>query len=173
MATLVGQPQQDAERLLEAAWIKDGHLRLPVDPFAISQRLGIKVFTAALDEGVAGLLRKRPWHDPEIHVNASDSRNRQRFTCAHELGHFRRRTTDTDQDEWEYVDHRDTAATLGEDPDEVYANRFAANLLMPVAAIRKLLARYGDDPTALASEFGVSRSAMSNRLESLRKQHVL
>ncbi len=55
---------------------------LPVDPFMIAQRLGIKAYTANLDERVSGMLVKRPGEDPEIYVNDSDSPNRQRFTCA-------------------------------------------------------------------------------------------
>src|SRR5581483_6981448 len=86
-------PEQDAAELLHATWIgEDGTIVIPVDPFYIAKRLGIQVFTASLDQGVSGLLRKEAgYDDPRIYVNSSDSRNRQRFTCAHELGHYIRR----------------------------------------------------------------------------------
>ncbi len=75
------------------------------------------------------MLVKRRGEDPEIYVHASDSLNRQRFTCAHELGHYVKRSAMGDE-EWEYVEHRALLASQGTDPEEVYANKFAAGLLM-------------------------------------------
>jgi Zn-dependent peptidase ImmA (M78 family) len=104
--------------------------------------------------------------DPVIILNSEDPRNRQRFTCAHELGHFNMRSQSGSFDDWNYVDRRDTLAGLGSDPDEIYANKFAAALLMPQRAIKKLWD--GDGEVApLAFTFGVSVEAMSNRLKNL------
>ena len=144
-------------------------VRLPVDPFAIARNLGINVYVSTLDEDVSGMLVKRAaYDDPEIYLNAGDSRNRQRFTCAHELGHYVKRTASGDANEiWEYVDRRDTLASRGHDPDEIYANQFAANLLMP----RDMLTKLKGERTlaALAALFGVSADAMTFRLDNLRR----
>jgi predicted transcriptional regulator len=156
-------PEREAQQLLSTAW--DGR-PLPVDPIQIAQQLGIKVSTAGLDEGVAGMLRKRPGFDPEIFINGHDSLNRQRFTVAHELGHYVKRIA-AREDEWEHVDYRDTLASAGTDPDEVFANRFAAGLLMPKAEIERLKRDHGYGPATLALEFGVSAEAMSFRLTNL------
>lgn len=125
-------PETDAREILSTVWapgVAPGEVPLPVDPFSIAQRLGIKAFSAGLDQGVSGVLVKRRGEDPEIYVHASDSLNRQRFTCAHELGHYVKRSAMGDE-EWEYVEHRALLASQGTDPEEVYANKFAAGLLM-------------------------------------------
>lgn len=161
-----GNPVRDAEQLLKRIWSFGAEEPpIPVDPVYIAQQLGIEVFGTNLDPGVAGLLVKRVGEDPEIHLNASDSRNRQRFTCAHELGHYIDRAG-TDDESWEFVDRRDALASTGRSRREVYANGFAANLLMPAALVRRMRRTY--DPAVLAYEFGVSIEAMNNRLSALR-----
>jgi Zn-dependent peptidase ImmA (M78 family) len=159
--------ESDAAQLLQSAWTENdpSHIRLPVDPFAIARKLGIKVLKGSLRGDVSGLLRKRPGYDPEIILNEADSRNRQRFTCAHELGHYYQRSQNGADQNWEYVDKRDYLSTQGSDPNERYANRFAAALLMPKAAIDKLGS--GSPTPTLALEFGVSSDAMGFRLKNL------
>lgn len=163
------EAERDAWELLQRAWLKEGSvpLHLPVDPFAIAKQLGIKVFVDHnLSPEVSGMLRKRAGYaDPEILLNANDSRNRQRFTCAHELGHYNQRVKDGLDEAWEYVDKRDSLSSQGLRPDEIYANKFAAELLMPRKAVQ---ARAGDpNPASLALDFGVSADAMRYRLENL------
>jgi len=162
--------ERDAQRVLEQAWLDDGAggIVLPVDPFYIARKFGVKVYLAELGEGVSGTLVKRGWYDdPEITLNSRDSRVRQRFTCAHELGHFVKRSS-TEDSVWEYVDRRDSLASQGTDEDEIYANRFAANLLMPTPFVVELRKEYGPvSPVSLAYEFGVSADAMSYRLADL------
>jgi Zn-dependent peptidase ImmA (M78 family) len=167
--------EKDAQQILKTVWAPhaaDDAVPLPVNPFAIAQRLGIKAFTASLDEGVSGILVKRSGEDAEIYVHASDSPNRQRFTCAHELGHYVKRSAAGDE-AWEYVEHRNLLTSQGTDPEEVYANRFAASLLMPEVAVRRLYAEPKEErgaappAAALAYEFGVSADAMHYRLVNL------
>lgn len=140
---------------------------MPVDPIEIARQLGIKVYTAGLEEGVAGMLVKRPARDPEMYINGADSLNRQRFTAAHELGHYVKHVA-AGEDNWEHVDYRDALSSKGTDPDEVFANQFAASLLMPRAEVERLEEKF-KSPTALAYEFGVSPDAMSFRLVNLKK----
>lgn len=164
------EAESDAWELLEKAWLQDASARphLPVDPFAIARKLGIKVFVDyEMPAEVSGMLRKRSgYQDPEIVLNANDSRNRQRFTCAHELGHYNQRTKEGADGSWEYVDRRDPLSSQGLKPEEIYANKFAAELLMPR---REVESRAGDPNVAsLALDFGVSADAMRFRLENLR-----
>jgi Zn-dependent peptidase ImmA (M78 family) len=159
-------PENDARQLLTAVWTSDGEpIRLPVDPFVIAQKLGIKAYAAGLDEGISGMLVKRAGEDPEIYVHASDSPNRRRFTCAHELGHYYKRSTTGDAT-WEYVEHRDLLTSAGNDPEEIYANKFAASLLMPTEEVKRRVSEGCVLPT-LAYEFGVSEDAMRFRLVNL------
>jgi Zn-dependent peptidase ImmA (M78 family) len=157
--------ERDAQALLKSSWQQDGGITLPVDPFRIAQKMGVKAFIAGLDAGVSGLLIKRPGQDAEIYVHGSDSPNRQRFTCAHELGHYVKRSA-TGDDGWEYVERRDLISTAGTDQEEIYANQFAAALLMPKDEV---IARFSEGVSAgtLAPEFGVSADAMHFRLVKL------
>lgn len=167
--------ENDALQVLGRIWAPDAaddSIPLPVNPFSIAHRLGIKVFTASLDEGISGILVKRAGEDAEIYVHASDSPNRQRFTCAHELGHYVKRSTAGDE-AWEYVEHRNLLTAQGSNQEEIYANQFAASLLMPQQAVKKLRERLKDErgtappAAALAFDFGVSADAMQYRLANL------
>jgi Zn-dependent peptidase ImmA (M78 family) len=108
-----------------------------------------------------------------IAVNPQQHPNRQRFTIAHELGHFFRHPAE----DMEYVDTdfrvswRNTASSAGVDWHEIEANRFAAALLMPEDQLRRDLNGYTiiDRVTIanLASAYRVSRLAMQFRLINL------
>ncbi len=158
-------PEREARQLLSTAW---DDRPLPVDPIQIARRLGIKVYSAGLAEGVAGMLRKRPGLDPEIFVNGNDSLNRQRFTIAHELGHYVKHVA-AGEDDWEHVDYRDALSGRGTDSDEIFANQFAASLLMPREDVVRLRDE-GYGIATLALEFGVSEEAMNFRLANVRNE---
>jgi len=154
-------PKQAAEDVRADFWANRG---LPVDPIQISRRMGVEVKEGSLPDSVSGALRKLPGAAPEILLERSDHKNRKRFTCAHELGHYVRRAG---EDEFEYVDYRSPLASEGFAPEEVFANQFAANLLMPEDEVRK--AAKGSSPLwRLAQSFGVSPEAMKFRLKNLR-----
>jgi Zn-dependent peptidase ImmA (M78 family) len=155
-------PAREAERILATVWGK----RFPVDPVQIAHRLGIDVREAPLSENVSGALVKKLGQDPTILLNATDHPNRQRFTCAHELGHFV--TREEAPDAYEYVDLRDTVwSAAGTNSEEVFANQFAANLLMPADELRRLQ-QDGYTPTQMAVYFGVSQDSIHFRLQNLR-----
>jgi Zn-dependent peptidase ImmA (M78 family) len=160
--------EQQANALLQAAWHRgpdDQGFLIPVDPFHIAERLGIEVLGAGLERDVSGMLVKEPAQDPIIYVNATDSENRQRFSCAHELGHFILRASSRSDDSYGYIDRRGPLASQGTNSAEIYANQFAAELLMPQENIRALARSLPD--AALAVEFNVSIGAMKYRLENL------
>lgn len=165
MRNIAAEATRDASRLLDEAWASPFGVDVPVDPVSIATSLGVDVFTADLDMGVAGLLVKRAGQDPAIYLNAADSENRQRFTCAHELGHYIRRSA-SDDEGWEYVDRRDELSAAGTDPEERYANSFAAQLLMPEHEVRSHWKKM--NAATMAHKFGVSLEAMNNRLKALR-----
>lgn len=161
--------EQDAEvaakNLIDYMWTDDnGSVRLPIDPVLIAVRLGLKIFEADLAANVSGSLVKSAGADAVVLLNGSDSRNRRRFTCAHELGHFVRHSSQGDE-EFEYVEHRDSLSAAGLDPDEIYANQFAAALLMPAHLVEEH--RRDKGVVELANVFRVSADAMSYRLKNL------
>jgi Zn-dependent peptidase ImmA (M78 family) len=155
------QAEKAASELLEECW--DG--TLPIDPVRIAKSLGVEVLRTDLKPDVSGALVKKQGKDPSILLNAEDSRNRKRFTCAHELGHYIRRAARPEQ-QYEYVDYRDARSSTGTDEEERYANSFAASLLMPEVAVRALK---DQDMAAfrMAKIFGVSPESMRYRLDNL------
>ena len=156
----------DAEEVLSALW---GQRGFPVDPAWISNALGVKVVSMTLPKDVSGALIKEPWKDPVITLETTDSKNRKRFSCAHELGHYigRLKYQFGEEGQYEYVDFRGAMARQGTDPEEIYANKFAACLLMPEEEVRKRVAE-GYSSIGLANYFGVSPEAMGYRLRNLR-----
>src|SRR6185369_5574214 len=162
-------PEKAAKELLTAVWSPTGEdIPYPIDPAKVAERLGVKVFKADLTQTVSGMLIKQPARDPEIFLNGSDSQNRQRFSCAHELGHYVKRTAlpDGAAEEMEYVDFRNPLSAQGLEPEEVWANQFAAALLMPRELVKSVHKAF-QNPAALAAEFGVSTDAMNFRLQNL------
>lgn len=146
--------------------------KLPIDPVRIAKALGIHVLIADTSPRVSGMIRKARGTDPEIVLARRDSQARQRFTCAHELGHFVRRAGD---DEFSFVDLR-VNENIGSKPDEeIFADEFAGNLLMPASAVTAAFHELQDATKAkphtflfmLARTFGVSDAAMRYRLSRL------
>lgn len=161
----VQAPEVEAQQLLDSAWrAHDGTLPLPVDPIVISRKLGIAVFEGDMKPNLSGRIVKESGADPRIVINKTDSFTRKRFTCAHELGHYLKRLS-TD-DTFTYEDERGPMASTGLNEDEVFANQFAAALLMPAGEVR---GRWGQDVgvSELAITFAVSPEAMGYRLNNL------
>lgn len=161
MAT-IQDAEQAATQMLEQSWW--GEHSLPVDPFALAQGLGIAVRSTRLRSDESGNIVIAP-EGAVITINQADHPNRQRFTCAHEIGHYLRRAAQGDRET--YVDLRSTLAGLGVDSEEIYANQFAAALLMPAAHVRRFVDA-GLNPQDVASIFGTSVQAVELRLRNLR-----
>ncbi len=155
-------PTSAAQSLLDKVWVDKG---FPVDPADIASSLGVVVYEANAPGSISGALIKEEGKDPIIVLSKTDSRNRKRFTCAHELGHYAKRSEENAAT-YKYVDLRSDLSSGGSDPDEIFANRFAAALLMPESAVREFVGR--KMPVFLLAEtFGVSAEAMSYRLKNL------
>lgn len=110
-----------------------------------------------------------------IGYNAMHSSVRQRFTMAHEIGHYVLHVKDKQPHLFidRSVYRRDDESSTGSDHQEVEANKFAAALLMPAELVRSEVEKHGldlddeDDVGALAKRFNVSTAAMSFRLGNL------
>ena len=158
--------QREADKMLREVWapIAGGPVT-PVDPARIAGRLGVEVVQARLPREVSAAIKKELGGDPVILLNREDHPNRQRFSCAHELGHFVLRRDAPDQ--YDYIDYRDPMASTGTQDEEIFANGFAANLLMPEGSVRAAHREVGGSVAALAFRFRVSQDAMVNRLKNL------
>ena len=147
------------------AIIEPHQCRPPIDVMAVAADFGVKIYSARLAKDVSGvLMRNDSYGAPSgfvIYVDRDEPSVRQRFTAAHELGH--------------YVLHRDCIGDRVEDNyllrsaglsnrQEVEANKFAADLLMPMHLIKVAMENGPYAPRELAEQFQVSELAMSIRL---------
>jgi hypothetical protein len=161
-------PGADAWDLVQRVWIEEpGLIMLPVDPFEISRRLGIEVWSDdELPPDVSGVIRKEAdFKDPEIFLNEIDINNRRRFTCAHSLGHYTRNVEIGRFGVWEFVEGRDFFGAELRDAEETYATEFATEMLMPRVVFREIT----DKPTvaSLAKMFGVTADVVQFRLDQI------
>lgn len=137
----------------------------PVDVLACSRSVGLPVYAAQLAPGVSGMIVR---HDPNAgdsgfvcYVDESEPSVRQRFTAAHELGHFvyhRSLIGETHQDN--YLLRADGFSSF----QETQANQFAADLLMPRDLIATAMNSGYTTVEQLARLFQVSKIAMGIRL---------
>lgn len=143
--------------VLKAHW----DFKLPVNPKAIAEQMGIEVRPADPGSRESGHYVYRDGN-PLITYNQSESTVRQRFTIAHEIGHHVNGDIDAPRD----TDRQMSASVR--DPREVSANRFAAALLMPTALVKHMIFEEGvTDLQKLANTFGVSTAAMEFRLRNI------
>jgi Zn-dependent peptidase ImmA (M78 family) len=161
----VSDAEISASQVLDAYWFKtaEDEVMRPVDPIAIARKCDIQVFASIMD--ATGMLVPDPL---EIHININDSYLRQRFTCAHELGHWQLRLNDDSRDTEPVIEYRDVLSSLGKDPKERYANAFAAALLMPKDAVQSLLDK-GYTAYSVAEAFRVSVEAATYRISNLTR----
>lgn len=148
----------DAAEVLNETWAVPG----PVDPERIANHIGIVVRRVPLEPGISGILRVEPGLDPVIFINDEDSPQRQRFTIAHELGHYYERNS-AGQDDYNIVERLRGGKY---DLHEFYADEFAGALLMPTRDVNRLRDS-GASVLHMARAFDVSMEAMKKRLARL------
>ena len=157
---------EEIETRAEAILKKAGVRSLPVAVEEIAEKYQIKI-SRAPHKNFSGMLIRKAGR-ALIGINNSEAEVRQRFTIAHELGHF---FLHPNQDA--FVDYRDNKNGIMRTPREKQANMFAAALLMPRKLLRKdfrAIAKNGfsdDDLHALARRYNVSEDAIRFRLINL------
>lgn len=133
----------------------------PVDVAECARAAGLPIYAIDLPKGISGMIKLTSANNFECYVDRSEPSVRQRFTAAHELGHF--------------VLHRSQIGGVLQDnyllraegmsnSQEAEANRFAADLLMPRELISEAISSGTTDVASLAKLFKVSEIAMSIRL---------
>lgn len=125
---------------------------------------GAHVVVLELPEGVAGAYVARA-DCPLLFVNGRQALARQRFTLAHEFGHHRMGHASV-------VDEQQAISGQLHDPNEVRANAFAAEFLMPRDAVRVWGREHLSGSVTLehvlllAFEYGVSAQAARYALQN-------
>lgn len=144
---------------------------IPVEQIAVAE--GIKVTRSAAEWSESGFLL-RDGESVIIGINSRNSPKRQRFTIAHELGHWRLHDQRLIVDQSVMVYRRDDVSSQATSTQEIEANGFAANLLMPASMVRDIAQQIQvyavsreDFITTMARKFDVSIEAMGHRLINL------
>lgn len=145
----------------------------PVDAIAASEN--IQIVRSVADWNESGFLL-RQHNTVIIGINSRNSARRQRFTIAHELGHFcLHEGKPLIVDQSVMVNKRDDVSSQATNQEEIEANQFAAALLMPEPWVKSASQGLFDSGvssrdhlvTALAKDFDVSVDAMGWRLINL------
>lgn len=156
-------PRDTAESLLDMAGVS----KAPVPIDELVRGCGVQILPWTFND-IDGLIVELETGSV-IWVNPNQPQTRQRFTLAHELGHYLLRHIDKF-----HVDFGGelSPGVTGEHPRydwraERAANDFAANLLMPASMVRAAYAKV-HGVKRLAEQFNVSTAAIGFRLKSLQ-----
>ena len=138
----------------------------PLDIRSVVERLfNIKVYEADLDRNISGFIERISGQEWAIYLNQWESKLRQNFTIAHELGHFiKHRDILLSGSHIDQVLFRDT-----ENSDvEMEASEYAANLLMPKHKFDEYIKNGITNIEELSKKFGVSSAAIRYRAYKLK-----
>lgn len=156
----------------------------PFDPFKIAELMGVSVKNNLdLDKiDNDGMIYLNDNGEPEIWINPMQPPKRQIFTLAHELGHLVYHVLpNIDKFKDPIEDNYSTLYRNGaRNSQETLANRFAANLLMPVFSMSETIDKFFEKAGGkqnltrrsvidmLVGRFCVSKDAIIVRLKQLR-----
>lgn len=154
--------------------LENGITEAPVDVEGIAAGLNIDVRKTPTEDEISGFLLTQGDGFAVIGVNSLHHPNRQRFTIGHELGHFVLHEKDGVHVDRSVMRLRSATSSTGEDREEIEANRFSAELLMPRAFLDADMedissSDFLDDREMqqLAKRYQVSVQAMTRRLIDL------
>ncbi len=156
------------EELTSNILINNDMFKVPVDVVKIAKLNSINVYEGNLEKNVSGAIRyNKETENFEILVNKNDTRERKRFTIAHEIGHFFLHKEILMSDEI----HIDIMYRMPNDDEEQKRREkdvdyFAGALLMNRTLLTKMY-NENNTITELAEIFDVSVSAMTVRLDIL------
>lgn len=167
----INQIEKKALELLQ----KTNSISLPIPIKNIIKSQGIKLSPYDLGDDVSGVLVIDN-ENCKIGYNSTESHVRQRFTLAHELGHFilhKNKSQDVFVDKVTYMFRKSNTRSV-DYKIEMEANQFAAAILMPEIMIERELNKLNNGNLSdhdliveLANKFKVSQIAMTYRLNNL------
>ena len=136
---------------------------IPLDVTGVAKKLGIRIKRVSMKHDLSGILYKDEENNLWIlHVNKEHHPNRQRYTIAHELGHFCLHR------HFKHVFEDKIFFRGGESSKmEWQANDFASAILMPEHEFRDTLKEGKRKIDELAKKFQVSTLALRIRAKNL------
>lgn len=163
--TLRQDAHQTASTVRKTFWTG----RYPVDPVKIALALGAEVYEAQLGSDIFGATLQDSESSMRIYINKNQPASRYRVSAAHELGHYIERSRCTEilpRD----IDRRSSKIPnfdTVEGKREIWANEFAAELLMPRTKIQQQRKNANTSPIHLARLFNVPLPVMNHRIHTL------
>lgn len=129
-----------ANKILYSYW----NLKIPVNVYQIAENIGFNIVENQneYNNAILNLNNKTIIiNNNESHINnLSEQKLQNRFTIAHQLGHYVLNHKKTKQDDFIFVDDDDVFnGKKNYDYREVEANMFAARLLIPTDALREVI----------------------------------
>lgn len=129
----------------------------PVDVKRVAEELGFEIIPFSFPKSISGVT----FIDggaKSIGINVDDPPMRQRFSIAHELGHYLQGHEDYDDSKLHVQENRGLLNSHSRQEQE--ANEFAAELLMPLFLLRQDITSPNLDVPAFARRYQVSEQAM-------------
>ena len=142
-------------------------LEPPINVVKLAKELGYQVHKANFkNENISGAVKFTNIDDNKgvIYLKWTDASLRKRFTLAHEIGHCIMHRKKYPAGLMESINMFRNPENHS--PEEIQANAFAAELLMPSDMVKAMWDKWGSTEI-LADIFKVSLSAMSYRLYNL------
>ncbi|MFT8897979.1 MAG: ImmA/IrrE family metallo-endopeptidase [Acetobacter sp.] len=132
-------------------WLKEnGIVTAPIDPLKIAEMLDISVIAKGDSEpGVSGMLLRHGDAFGIVYATHIDSLGFQRFSIAHELGHYLLPGHPEQLFGEENTQHISHAGMISTDPYEQEADQFASAILMPTQIIKSILRRTAEGMEAV------------------------
>lgn len=163
--------------ILDTYWSKDRNV-YPIDISKILFKMGIRVqpfdfskYNNNVNDRILGAMVANE-EDLVLLYGQGETNSRNRFTLAHELAHCC--LTHINEKSMPYIEYRHDGVV--EDRNEIRANEFAAELLIPLKELCKILASEYHDTippvTELAEMFKVSHNVMKERLRCLKIPYI-
>lgn len=152
---------------------------LPIKMIPLANKIGLSVKLEHLPEEVSGYLIKENDGKFCITINSQHHQNRQRFTAAHEIGHYilhNHLIGNGIEDNKVFRAHSGQILNPSiTQKHETEANRFAASILMPRDRLITTYKKLGEHPsedklTQLSRQWGVSLEALKIRLKTITKK---
>lgn len=159
-----------------------GDFQTPIPVEKLARNLNVQItYVETDDDDLSGFFYRDPLTGKSvIGVNDDHHKTRQRFTIAHEIGHLMLHSFEDlhyDRKGSGGIFRRSAESATGENRDEIEANYFAAELLMPESLIYDKLEDSGMSDIfernvdvairAMAKEFNVSPHALTIRMTQL------
>jgi predicted transcriptional regulator len=148
-----------------ASVIREFQSAAPVDVMALAMKLGLSVWSQPLEDHIQGkIIRDEKHGGPKkysIIVNSKEDALKQRFTIAHEIGHFILHEEKIGDGLTDDALYNSGLSTL----EEVQANRMAGEILMPFTLIETAIKSGLRSLDDISAYLDVSKQALANRLQ--------